>query len=269
MTTAAKTDKPRVAIIYPETDNMAENTLQRWMTEFLWTLVKRFLSQVCDGSLAHDNTYRSLRASGPYFVSADQFWFYEKGDADKRVSPDVYVIAGVDPDKAVPSWQLWKLKTPPLFALEIVSENVNKDYVVSPSAYEHTKVQELVVFDPEAPKLIDASRGRSRVRWQIWRRDTKGAWLAPLQSNADRVYCEALCCWLRLVGEGDQRKIRIATGPAGEDIFATEAEFERAEKDRERAEKDRERALRIELEEKLKVLEKSQTKPKSKLRRGS
>ena len=145
------------------------------------------------GEAVFEPGLRRLACTRQYLPFASRQWavlcqrqsvlVLRKGDADKRLSPDVYVIAGVDPDKAVPSWQLWKLKTPPLFALEIVSENVNKDYVLSPSAYEHTKVQELVVFDPEAPKLIDASRGRSRVRWQIWRRDTKGAWRAPLQST--------------------------------------------------------------------------------------
>lgn len=62
-----------------------------------------------------------------------------------------------------------------------------------------------------------------------------------LQSNADRVQSESLCCWLRLVGEGDQRLIRLGLGVGGEQLFLSAEEFERAEREAERAEKERER----------------------------
>ncbi len=278
---AATTKKGKsagVAVRYPETDDMAENTLQRLIAEFLRPLIQRFLREATEGSLATKKRYRSLRALAPCFVGADQFWYYVERNPKKCVSPDVYVIAGADPLSAPPSWQLWTLDSPPLFAFEVVSLDVDKDYKDARPLYEHTGVQELVLFDPEAPRMAEASRGRSRVRWQVFRRDKAGALVLVLQSNADRVQSEALCCWLRLVGEGDQRLIRLGLGVGGEQLFLSAEEFERAEREHERAEKERERAekeyeraekerehsQRVELEAKVRALELELTRLKSK-----
>ena len=253
MTTAARTKRTTVAIEYPETDHMAENLLQRLMSEFLRPLIARFLAQVVEGELSKQKRYKALRARRPMCVGADQFWYYVEGQPKKSVSPDVYVISGVEPTAAPPSFKLWELERPPVFALEIVSSDVDKDYVVSPKAYALTGVEELLVYDPAAPVMADASQGAARVRWQVWRRSSKGAWDKALSTNADRVYCEALCCWLRVVGDGDQRRLRIATDAAGDELFLSEAEAERdaharanetAKRERETAERERELKVR-------------------------
>ncbi len=242
MTTAATTNSDRLGIVYPDTDHMAENTLQRLIAEFLRPLLERFLREATEGSLAKKKRYHPLRAHLPCRVGADQFWYYRERNPKKCVSPDVYVIAGAEPTSAPPSWLLWQLKAPPLFALEIVSQDVSKDYDLALQAYQDTGVRELVVFDPDAPKLSDASQGRPRVRWQVYRRDGRGRLVSVEQSNADRVKCEALCCWLRVVGTGELRLLRIGVGVGGEELFLSAEEYERAEKERERAEKERERA---------------------------
>ena len=238
-TTTKKGKSAGVAIRYPETDDMAENTLQRLIAEFLRPLIQRFLREATEGSLATKKRYRPLRAAAPCFVGADQFWYYVERNPKKCVSPDVYVIAGADPLSAPPSWFLWTLDTPPLFALEIVSVDVGKDYKDARQLYEHTHVQELVIFDPEAPRMAEASRGQTRVRWRVFRRNGAGELVLAHQSNADRVQSEALCCWLRLVGEGNQRLLRIGVGVGGEQLFLTAEEFERTEKERALAEKER------------------------------
>ena len=206
---------------------MAESTLQRLMADFLWRLVRRFLHAVTEGELADDAGYKTLRARQPLFACADQFWYYVEGNPRKSVSPDVYVLAKVDPKSAPPSWKLWELKSPPVFALEIVSQDFGKDYDLAPIAYGETGVQELVIYDPDAPVLADASQGEPRVRWQVWRRGKRQQWTRVLKTNADRVESEALCCWLRVVGEGDERLLRLATGLHGENLFATGEERER------------------------------------------
>ena len=263
MTTAARTKRPPVAVEYPETDHMAENLLQRLMCEFLRPLIARFLAEVVEGELSKQKRYKSLRARKPMCVGADQFWYYVEGQPKKSVSPDVYVVSGVEPTAAPPSIKLWELERPPVFALEIVSTDVDKDYIAAPKAYALTGVEELVVYDPAAPVLTDASQGAARVRWQVWKRLSDGVWDKALSTNADRVYSEALSCWLRVVGEGDQRRLRIATDALGDELFLSEAEAEReASAGRERelkvralVEVEHERALRRALEEKLKALE--------------
>ena len=128
-------------------------------------------------------------------------------------------------------------------------------------AYNSTGVRELIVFDPEAPTLADARKGRVRVRWQVYRRDDNGRLVSVEQSHSDRVKSEALCCWLRLVGAGDLRLIRIGLGLGGEDLFLTGEEHERELKERERELKEQALALaaaehraRVALEAQLQAL---------------
>ena len=230
MNSAASKKKAPVAVYYPETDDMAENLLQRLMGEFLRPLIQRFLQEAMEGVNAKDKRYKPLRAHRTLRVGADQFWYYVEGDAGKCVSPDVYVIAGVDPKCTPPSWKLWELEKPPVFALEIVSQNKNKDYIETPKAYAHTGVRELVVYDPEAPVLSDISDEQSRVRWQVWRRTSAGRWSKVVRSNADRIESEALCCWLRVVGEDEERLLRLATGPQGDELFLSGEESEQRQR---------------------------------------
>jgi hypothetical protein len=164
------------------------------------------------------------------------------------LAPDVYVLPKTDPTLAPSCWRLWELAQPPLFALEIVSSDVDKDYDEVPRAYAHTGVRELVIFDPDAPKMaaVNAAKNeRVRVRWQLWRRGAKGQWKREVESNEDRVQSEALCCWIRVVGKGDARLLRLGLGPNGDELFLSSEEreaIERSEKERERSEKERERS---------------------------
>jgi hypothetical protein len=237
MTTVATKANDRLGVVYPDTDHMAENTLQSLMAEFLRPLIERLLREATVGSLAKKKVFRPLRAYGSCRVGSDQFWYYREGQPTKCVSPDVYVLTGVRATAAPASWLLWQLKDPPLFALEIVSQDADKDYEAW-KAYEDTGVRELIVYDPDAPKLSEAGRGRVRVRWQAFRRDHTGTLVLAETSNADRIRSETLCCWLRVVGDGELRLLRIGIGVGGQELFLSAEEHERAEKERERAEKE-------------------------------
>ncbi len=100
-----------------------------------------------------------------------------------------------------------------------MGRDVAKDYEDAPGEYKKIGARELVVFDPDwSPK------SRTRVRWQVWRRVAKRGLVPVLQSNEDRVESKALGCWLRLVGEGGARRVRLATGPFGDELIETDEE---------------------------------------------
>jgi hypothetical protein len=198
---------------------MGESILQALISELLRPLIARFLRE------------RGVKA----FVGADQFFYYDQEDISLRIAPDVYVLPGIEEPREERVWKCWELEQPPSFALEIVGRDAAKDYEDAPIDYKSIGVRELVVFDPDwTPK------SRTRVRWQVWRRVGKRGLVPVLKSNDDRIESRALGCWLRLVGEGGARRVRLATGAFGEELVATDEEL--AERERVRAES--ERALR-------------------------
>ncbi|MFO0560057.1 MAG: Uma2 family endonuclease [Polyangiales bacterium] len=209
----------RDACIYPESDHMGESMIQRLIAELLRPLLARFLAE--RGEVA--------------FVGADQFFYWKRGDATQRVAPDVYVVPGQASEQAPASWLLWQHERGPSFALEVVGRDAAKDYEDAPSLYKSLGVDELVIFDPEPERRSDG------VRWQVWRTVKRRGFVRVYASNADRAECASLGCWLRCVGEGAALRVRIATGPLGDELFATELEREqreRAEKERVTAERD-------------------------------
>ena len=147
------------------------------------------------------------------------------------------MLPGVPLSARPPSWKVWETGKAPTFALEVVSQDVDKDYLVSPQKYDRMGVAELVVFDPD----FRASNGR--VQWQVFRR-IKGRGLVKVEAtNADRVRSRVLGCFLRVVGEGDEMRLRLGTGPAGETLLPTDEEARaQAEAEREQATAEREQA---------------------------
>jgi Uma2 family endonuclease len=225
--------KPTVsALDLPDTDNMGESILQTLISELLRPLIARWMRD------------RGERA----FVGADQFFYYDPKDITRRIAPDVYVLPGLEGPREERVWCTWDLVEPPSFAFEIVGRDVAKDYEDAPIDYKNIGVRELIVYDPDW-----TLRSRRRVRWQVWQKVKKRGLVRVLQSNEDRVESSALGCWLRVVGEGGARRVRLATGRFGEELVATDEELaartndaiarEEAERARrETAERDREAA---------------------------
>ena len=198
---------------YPDHDDMGESALQRLMTELLRPLLARFLAD--QGVLA--------------FVGADQFIYYIKGNPKAVVAPDVYVLPGVDPGVAPRCWKAWESGVAPSFALEIMSEIDDlKDVAHAPQRHDELGTKELVVFDP----YIASAPGRTRFR--VHRRDRRGKLTVVEETNRDRVKSLTLGCSLRCVGEGEEMRLRLGTGPEGRALFPTDAE--RAKKATKRAE---------------------------------
>jgi hypothetical protein len=206
------------ATVYPETDDMGEHETQRYISELLRALVIYLLAQ--RGRTAH--------------VGANQFFYFVPGDPTKTRAPDVYVIEGLPqnhPDQGV--WKTWEGHVP-AFALEVVSSRWHKDYDDAPPDYDAMATHELILFDPGA-----TPRSRKRVRWQVFRR-VRDKLRRVATSQTDRVESRELGCFVRLVSEYGNPRLRLATGRKGDTLVPTEAE--RAEAEAERAEAEAERA---------------------------
>lgn len=222
------------AAIYPWEERVGEESLQRFILELLRPLVERWLAE------------RGIRA----FTGADQFIYYRKGDATERVAPDLYVLPGVRPGRRIKSWKVWQEGVAPTFALEVVSGEVDKDYIEAPARYREIGVRELILFDP------DHEEDSGRYRFQVFRQVGKRGLTRVLVTDEDRVLSKVLGCHVLVVGVGEAARLRLATGAHGERLFPLEAEVERAEKERERAEKERERAGRLAAEAEIDRLRK-------------
>ncbi|MEO7330310.1 MAG: Uma2 family endonuclease [Minicystis sp.] len=202
---------------YPTDDHVGEDSLQTFILELLRPLVERWIAL----------------NKKPTFVGADQFIYYEQFAPTKVVAPDLYVLPGIAPGRRIKSWKVWKTGIVPSFALEVVSStDVDKDYHEVPTRYAELGVDELIVFDPDHATTDD------RVRWQRYRKLSRRGFVRVETTNADRMRSRVLGCYLRVVGEGDDARLRLGTGVSGEELFPSEAESERAAKESERAAKE-------------------------------
>lgn len=217
---APKLDVAKDRTVYAIEDEMGEGSLQRFISELLRGLVERWLTT----------------RGRPMFVGADQYFYWEQYNPRESIAPDVYVLPGVAPGTAMGAWKVWETGCVPSFALEIVSQDVDKDYLTAPAKYDRLGVEELVVFDP------DHALSPTRLRFQVFRRSKRGL-VRVEATNADRVKSKILGCHLRALGAGDNRRVRLGTGFNGEALFPTDAEArEQAEAEREEAEAGQQRA---------------------------
>lgn len=208
MVSAAERTQKVDPTVYPVEERVGEDILQRWIVELFRPLVEQWLKD------------QGVKA----FVGADQFIYYRQHDAYKRMSPDTYVLPGVEPLAHVPSWKTFETGIAPSFVLEVVSKDWEKDYVDAPSACAEAGVRELVVFDP----LYESSH--ERYRFQVFRRTGKRRFTRVEVTNDDRVRARTLGCYLRAVGVDRLVRLRLATGAHGETIVPTLEERERAQK---------------------------------------
>ncbi len=203
---AQKLPRAHDPTFYPVDDDMAEGVLHRHIAELLRSLLQRWLVET--GQIA--------------FAGANTFIYWAQFHPEICVAPDVYVMPGVRPDAAPDNWKLWESGAVPSLVVEIVSKHPKKDYATIHEKYADLGVPEVIIFDPKA------GRARSkRVRWQVYRRRSRGGFARVEVSNEDRVRSRSLGCWLRAAGAGGELRVRVATGATGDDLFPTEAEAER------------------------------------------
>jgi Putative restriction endonuclease len=192
---------------YPSEDDVAETLLHFRIRSLLHLLLQAWFE---------DRGERAL-------LLTDQFVYWVEGDERTNLAPDLLVLPGEDPERSVTSWKVWEEEAAPGFAMEVVSEDIDKDYVEAPVKYAELGVTELVIYDPLVPK-----HGRTRrIRWQVYRW-VDGRFEKVVETNADRVESVALGCWLVEVGEKPGRRVRLATGADGQLLVPTPEEAARA-----------------------------------------
>jgi Uma2 family endonuclease len=153
------------------------------------------------------------------------------------VDPDVYVVEPPPPEgEDATSLCTWKPgHRAPRLAVEVVSENTaDKDYGDGPDRYAASGTNELWVFDPLSvgPSAADVGMRGGPYVLQVWRRDEGGAF-RRVYAGAGPARSEELGAWIVITDDG--RRLRIAEDQAGERLWPTIAEAERAEKEAERA----------------------------------
>jgi len=205
--------KPASDDIYPASDDMGEHGIQRLIAEVLPMLV-RWLAE--KQRVVH--------------VGSGQFVYWERDRPASRIAPDVYVLPGIDPDIAIRSWKVWETGVRPSFALEVVGDDITKDYEDGPALYDQLGVDELLVFDPHA-----SATSRRRIRFQLFRRVGKRGLVRAFASQGDRVSSKTLGAFVRATGRDDGVRLRLGLGKNGDTLYPTEAEAERAAKEAERA----------------------------------
>jgi hypothetical protein len=216
--------RPRGPVFYPSEDDLAESLLHLDIRTLLRAIAKIWLAERGEQAL----------------TLSDQFVYWVEGDPKQTLAPDLLVIPGEAPTRSVTSWKTWEEEHEPTFAVEIVSEDIDKDYDDGPPSYDALGVRELVIYDP----LVPAKGTTRRARWQVYRR-VGGAWSKVVETNAASVESRELGCWLCEVIVNGQKRVRLATDPQGTGLVPTEAEAARAEAD---AAKLRARELEEELE---------------------
>ena len=147
-------------------------------------------------------------------------------------------MPGVAPETPAKSWKLWEWQKAPSLAIEVVSQDWEKDYYEAPEKYAELGVEELIIFDPGYAGRVDG------VRFQRFARP-EGQWQCVQHTTRDRVRSDVLGAWLRAVTSKDCVLLRIGMDPLGDELFPTGEEEER------RAKEDALRRVR-ELEDELK-----------------
>jgi len=149
------------------------------------------------------------------------------------VDPDVCLIEPALPAKAKSLCTWLQGHHPPRVAAEVVSrKTAQRDYTVKPVKYAASGAREVWIFDPE--RLGPGLMGGPWVL-QVWRR-TRADEFRQEYAGDGPAYSEELGAWLVVTDEG--ARLRIADDEAGERLWWTVGEADRAAKEMERAAKE-------------------------------
>jgi len=95
------------------------------------------------------------------YVGSDMLWYWEEGNKDKHVSPDVFVAFGPkqEPERRV--WKVWEEGKAADFVLEVTSRSTRRrDEGFKAELYEQLEVTEYWQFDPTEDYLRPNLKGR-------------------------------------------------------------------------------------------------------------
>ena len=208
--------------------------------------------QAMPESVLHDQAVELLKAllsvwasrRGSTLVVRNLAVRWNESQPQIGIDPDVCVLSPAPPDAAdLRSVRTWAPgHTPPLLAVEVVSEtNPHKDYAV-PDKYAASGTGELWVFDP---LLCGPSSQGGPFRLQVWQRREDGDFVRAYAGDGP-VRSSTLGAYLVVTDEG--RRLRIADDAEATQFWLTAEEAERAAKETERAAKEAAFARIAELE---------------------
>jgi hypothetical protein len=185
-------------------------------------------------------------------VGSDQFVYWDAGEPQKCLSPDVFVKLG-SKDQNFDSWKIWERGAPEL-AVEIVSDSDRSEsaWEEKLTRYQASGIGEVVRFDPE----------EAAAPLRVWDR-VDGDLIERTPESSTLRECAALGLWwvvvpselgalLRLAGDREGQKIvptpseerfRLAEELAQERKARSLAEHERLVAERERAIADQARTV--------------------------
>jgi len=141
-----------------------------------------------------------FQADPQVYVAGNLFIYYEKGDLQSRIAPDVFVVFGV-PKQRRRIYRLWEEGRSPAVVMEITSRSTRaEDLWEKRGLYEFLGVEEYFLFDPLGEYLTPPLQGYRLVKG--WYRALEpeqtesGAW--RLLSRRLGLELRAEGDWLRL-----------------------------------------------------------------------
>ena len=220
---APKLPKKKRAVYYPTGDGKP-------MAEDVWHLA---LMHYTIPALM----YR-YRLRPDVLVAGNDFLYYEEGNPRARISPDCYIVFGVQPKPVRHFYKIWEENgITPTVVFEFTSKKTKKeDVTIKRPLYEQTlRIQEYFQFDPTGDYLHPRLQGQ---------RLTNGVY-QPIPLDNDRMTSEQL--GLELVVKGETLRFY---DPATSEFLPTYEQAEtqrleetqRAKHEAQRAERERQRA---------------------------
>ncbi len=187
-----------------EEQDMGQSWLHDLISRMLAHLVERYLKEHHGGRGA---------------VGANVFVQWVQGHPQVQVSPNVLVVDRLaEPMPKV--LQLWMQDhLAPRFAVEVASDDWQKDYRDNPPKYVQLGCTELVIYDPEHDLH---ARTRERVALQVFHRTSDGLFVRTYAGSGP-ARSEELDGWLVVAGDGS-RLLRIARDADGRDLVLTAEE---------------------------------------------
>ena len=149
-------------------------------------------------------------------VGANMFVYYQEGDASKRLTPDLFVVRGLEalPE---PSFKIWEAGRPPTFVLEVAAPSTEKrDRDEKQALYASMGVEEYWRFAPKG-FLQDLERERVRLAGGV----LQGLGYAPLESAPDgSIRSEVLGLDIRADEQPEARHLlRFRDPETGQDLL--------------------------------------------------
>ncbi|MBI4515813.1 MAG: Uma2 family endonuclease [Deltaproteobacteria bacterium] len=191
-----------------------------------------------------------LRDQPNMYVAANMFLYYEEGNPQAVVCPDVFVVRGV-PKRKRRTFKTWEEGAGPCVVIEVTSLSSRiEDLGNKRALYEMLGVREYFLYDPMGEYLRPALRGFRRVGEQF--RELKPAANGALRSLELALILRAEGDSLRLIDSVTGEKLpgldeavdlaRAAQRRAEAEAKRAETEAKRAETEAKRAETEAKRA---------------------------